>query len=379
MPRTIGPAGFLGVSGAHFAPPARRARVFTPYGQLLPSVSQVNLVPAGSGASYQPQTVILETAAGPPTRVRLPPADGSASAPYETIFPDLVVMLRPAGSGGQGAVITIRIPIPVPPQPVLPAWQRDVQHWAIHQERQRHAQALWQYGELAIFVLMWTTLEEKAGLVGRCQRCFTGTRNVPLTVPPAIADVGGSASQQAAEAAIAAAYGQGNQWKCPDCFGTQFEGGFRAMIVRPAIFSDLDKNQQRTARGVVNTGQTGIETTPDFRVRAGDFCFRQNGMRLKLRVPRRTTLRTGFATPYQQSAAIDYNLLQADLEDPASVAYIIPPSAVGVAEVLGSYTRLPVDFSWFEIIRAPLIVEDIPTPASSGALQPSVTYPLEVQ
>lgn len=245
-----------------------------------------------------------------------------------------------------------------PPQPGLPrlqpTWQRDVQRWAIGEERRRHVQALWQFGELAVFCLMWTAADEAAGLVVRCLRCFA---NPSLST----------------EDRISASYGQGNQYACTDCFGTQFEGGFRALIVRPAIFNDMDKGQTKGAKGVVQPGTLGIETTPDFRIRPGDYCFRSDGDRFQLRQPRRTTLRTGFATPWQADAAIDYNQLNAALEDPASVAYQIPPARSELAQVLGTYTRLPADFSWFEVIRAPLIPSETPPPAASARLQPVTT------
>jgi hypothetical protein len=246
-------------------------------------------------------------------------------------------------------------PLPDPPR-LQPAWQRDVQRWAISEERRRHVQALWQFGELAVFCLLWTAADNAAGLVGRCLRCFASP-----------------AGSLAVEDRISASYGQGNQYACTDCFGTQFEGGFRALIVRPAIFNDMDKGQTRTSKGVVQPGTLGIETTPDFRVRPGDYCFRSDGDRFQLRQPKRTTLRTGFATPWQADAAIDYNQLNAALEDPASVAYQIPPDAPRLAQVLGTYTRVPADFSWFEIIRAPLIPSETPPPAAGQALQPTVT------
>jgi hypothetical protein len=200
---------------------------------------------------------------------------------------------------------------------------------------------------------MWTAADNAAGLVGRCLRCFASPDN-----------------RLGTEDRISASYGQGNQYACTDCFGTQFEGGFRALIVRPAIFSDMDKGQTKSSKGVMQPGTLGIETTPDFRVRPGDYCFRSDGDRFQLRQPRRTTLRTGFATPWQQAAAIDYNQLNAALEDRASVAYKIPPDADDLAVVLGTYTRLPSDFSWFEVIRAPLIPAETPPPAASARPQP---------
>jgi hypothetical protein len=326
------------------------------------SYGGVLLVPAAGAGAFLPPAVIFESAHPfPPLRLRpVPAAGGGAFLPAPCIFGLRLPAVPAAGSGAMLPAAFI-FALPLPPQPPRPAWQRDVQSWAIAQERQRHVQALWQYGELAVFALMWTVEDEQAGLAARCRRCVLNT-----------------ASQgQAAESQIAGAYGQGSQFLCPDCFGTQFEGGFRAMIVRPAVVSDVDPDQQFTRRGVTRPAATTIETTPDFRVRAGDYCFRADNSRYRLRVPRRVTLRTGFASPWQASAAIDYNLLQAAREDLTSAAYIIPPDAATLATVLGAYTRLPVDFSWFEIIRAPLIPEEAPPPAASGRLQPDVTYPLD--
>jgi hypothetical protein len=261
-------------------------------------------------------------------------------------------------SSARAATLFGKPPLPTPPR-VQPAWQRDVQRFAISEERRRHVQALWQFGELAVFCLMWTAADNAAGLVGRCQRCFASP-----------------AAGLSTEDRISASYGQGNQYACTDCFGTQFEGGYRALIVRPAIFNDMDKGQTKSSKGVVQPGTLGIETTPDFRVRPGDYCFRSDGDRFQLRRPKRTTLRTGFATPWQQDAAIDYNQLNAALEDPASVAYKIPPAAAELAQVLGTYTRVPADFSWFEVIRAPLIPSESPPPAAGDRLQPVTTFPL---
>jgi len=319
-------------------------------------MSLVALPPAGAVAGVLPAQVIFQSGAGPPLRLRLAPAGGAAGGLNAQLVSGILVALPPAG----GTAAMLPAPhvffLPRPPQPPLATWQRDIQGWAITQERLRHVQSLWQYGELAVFCLMWHLEDFQAGLVGRCLRCYD--------------DGTGSEEDQ-----ISAAYGQGSQYRCTDCFGTTFEGGFRALIVRPAIFTDMDKDQRRDKRGVVNTGEVNIESTPDFRVRNGDYSFRSTGDRFYLRVPRRTTLRTGFASPWQAAAAIDYNHARGAVEDPASVAYVIPPSALILAQVLGTYTRLPVDFSDFEIIRAPLIPEETVPPAASGALQPDVTIP----
>jgi hypothetical protein len=292
------------------------------------------------------------------------PAQVSNASAVTTVVTALNLVKAAASSASAvttaatGTSLLARPPLPNAPR-VQPTWQRDVQRWAISEERRRHVQALWQYGELTVFCLLWNTSDFEAGLVLRCQRCFAN--------PGASANV---------EDRISASYGQGNQYACTDCFGTQFEGGYRALIIRPAIFTDMDKGQNKTAKGVVQPGTIGVETTPDFRVRPGDYCFRVDGTRFQLRQPKRTTLRTGFASPWQQDAAIDYNQLNAALEDPASVAYQVPPTASELAQLLGTYTRIPADFSWWETIRAPLIPEETPAPAAAAKLQPVTMFPL---
>ena len=265
-------------------------------------------------------------------------------------------------------------PLPIRPARAQGTWQRDVQRFAIRQERQRHAQAVWQYGELMAFALMWRPEDIGLGLAQRCTRCFAPQEVIAEN--PAQPDSGASVQAQ-----ISAAYGQGAQYRCPLCYGTQLIAaapagvpGVRAILVRPAILTDTDQNQQRSAKGVVNTGSVQIQSTPDFRVSTLDYAFRADGRRYQLAVPARTTLRTGFGSPWQQSAAISYNLANATLEDPkASVAYLIPPSREQLESALGVYTRIPADYAWLEQVNGPLIPGEEPPPAASGLFQPSAS------
>lgn len=220
-----------------------------------------------------------------------------------------------------------------------PYYVRETQDWAIEQERLRHNQALFTVGEYALFMLMWHQRDHDAGLVARCTRCY-GTSGV--------------------KAKVAKAYGQPEQHRCPSCFGTSFEGGFKARIIRPSIFSDADEDEQKQARGVVKPQALSVESTTDFRVRSGDYVFRANGDRYQLRVPQRVTLRTGFTMPTQADAAIGYNHARANQEDPTSVAFLIPPSAAQLAEMLTQVARAPQTFAQHEIVRAPLIPRDDP-------------------
>jgi hypothetical protein len=208
---------------------------------------------------------------------------------------------------------------------------RDPQRWQVDQEHLRHNQALWMIGEYTFFCLMWHIEDFQAGLVGRCQRCYIS------------------------QGKIAQAYGQPRQNKCSDCYGTTFEGGIRALIVRPAIFADTDEGEKFDKRGVVHDDDVNVEATADFRVRNYDYAFRQDGSRWMLRVPQRVTVRTGFEHPYQTTTAITYNNMRAQVEDPTSVAYTIPPAPATVTTTLRQGRYEPFDFSTVEVINGPLI------------------------
>ena len=333
-----------------------------------PPGQTITSIPQGGSGGLPPPRIIFESSPGAPLLVISRPGGALGGQPYLAglVF-DLQVTSMPfPASGGQTApqlnFVMNRI---AGTQRPLRVWERDVQNFAIRLERERHVQALWQYGELTVFVLMWTVLELTAGLAVRCPRCFAGTE------PPGN------------EAAIASAYGQGNQYKCPTCFNTQLVAaspltggniGIRALILRPTIFTDVDPDQQFTARGVVYQRQADAESTPDFRIRNGDYMMRSSGNRYRLRVPKRTTLRTGFAEPWQATTALTYNHSRASVEDPTSVAYILPPTQAQLSSWLVTYTRVPVDYSWAEIINGPLIPEVNP-PATGDQLQPNITLP----
>lgn len=176
---------------------------------------------------------------------------------------------------------------------------------------------------------MWTAPDFDAGLVVLCPVCSSDR--------------------------TAAAYGQPARNRCPNCYGTTFDGGYRALIVRPCIFTDADDSQSLTARGVVAPQELQLETTSDFRVHSGDYCMRATGERLQLRAPQRTTLRTGFGTPHQRDVATAYGVASGNVEDPESVAYIIPPGTDDLITILSRSGPFPVSFADVEVLRAPLI------------------------
>lgn len=214
-----------------------------------------------------------------------------------------------------------------------------MQVWSYEQQRMRHEDALWQLGELCLFVLLWSVEDHVAGYVQKCTTCETNSR-------------------------IHEVYNQAKINKCPDCFGTNFEGGYRATIIRPAIISDDDPGETLGPRGVSHQTNVYVESTTDFRVREGDYMLRANDTRFRLRTPSSANMRTGFGTPYNTLNSVGYNLNQATLEDKTSVAYMIPPQADDLRYVLHNAIRIPQDKSPWEDIRAPLIPEAYDQPAS---------------
>lgn len=218
-----------------------------------------------------------------------------------------------------------------------PHWLPDVQNWAIDQERQRHLDAVYAYGEYAVFVLMWRVQDFEAGLVGRCKRCYLS------------------------QGKIAEVYGQGKQNKCPDCFGTTFEGGYRARIIRPALW-DHDSTEQHGPRPRGDTFQANarVQTTDDFNLNTDDYVFRADGTRWQIAKTDWDLLHTGFGFPDQFGTLVGWNLTSVNLEDESSVAYLIPPTPDDVEDILTLPqrfpTRYPMDFSQYEDIRGPLDV-----------------------
>ena len=214
-----------------------------------------------------------------------------------------------------------------------PFYVRERKDWAIQQEIYRHDQALYSIGEMAIFVMLWNVEDFNAGLTSRCSRCFGRD------------DLDGRSAN---------IYSQANKNKCPICYGTSFEGGIRARIVRPALFTDTDDDEEQSRKGAVHPQRVNVETTNDFRYRAGDFVFRIDGSRWQLRTPTRVTLRTGFEHPGQATNSIGYSMGQASLEDATSVAFLIPPNSDALVSTLRSPVRYPAS-NVNDLINGPLI------------------------
>lgn len=214
-----------------------------------------------------------------------------------------------------------------------PYWLARDQQWARDQVAASHLEALYALGEYSMFVLMWHALDYRAGLVGRCPRCFVALGRV------------------------ADAFGQAGQVDCPDCYGTTFEGGYRARIVRPALWSDVVTDTAQTPRGEVVADSMVLETAGDFTMRHGDYVFRAGGTRYRTGELTGVWVRSGFDVPDGDKSVAGI-FSRVTLEDPvASVAYRIPPSAEGVDLVLRqpASQHLAPDLAAAEDVRGPLL------------------------
>lgn len=197
-----------------------------------------------------------------------------------------------------------------PPEESNPYWLPDEQPWAREQARQHHDEATYRLGEYTMFVMLWRVEDFEAGLVGRCPTCYL------------------------AYGEIAEAYGQSSNEDCPTCYGTTFAYdtgagthiGYRARVVRPAIWVPNVKRNSQGRRGEEESNTTAIQTTADFQLRTGDVAIRADNSRWKMRTPTTNFLRTGFAPSTPDRTNLGFHYAQFDLEDEATVTYDIPPT-----------------------------------------------------
>lgn len=234
-------------------------------------------------------------------------------------------------------------PTPVEPPPITPVVPPDLnpyqlpdpRRYAIDQERQRHNDALFRYGEYAMFVLMWTIRDFDEDRVDRCTRCFANT----------------GLNQRIAET-----YKQPNQGACPVCFGTTFEGGFRAKVIRPSLWDFSEDADSQGRRGATISATAGVQSTADFQMHTGDYAFRADGTRWKLLSLSAHHMREGFEAPFSTTNIIAVNAGNFIKEPPTATSFTIPPTGDVLATLLDPQNpRFPVDYSANEIIRSPLL------------------------
>lgn len=196
-----------------------------------------------------------------------------------------------------------------------------------------HDEALYSLGEWTIFFLMWRIDDYNAGLVERCSNCY-----LPF----------GDVSEVFKQPSIR---------NCPVCFGTTFEGGYKARIVRPAIWNANAEEDKEQRRGEITRNSASVQSTSDFRLRVGDYLVRGDNKRWQMRSPAPTFLREGFATATPELNQMGSLYTQCDIEDESSVSYIIPiadDSSLTPQDILTIKSHYLPDFSEFEEIRGSL-------------------------
>jgi hypothetical protein len=196
--------------------------------------------------------------------------------------------------------------------------------------RQNALDALYSFGEYSIFVLLWTAYDYRNGDVGLCRRC-TGD-----------------------ESRAFRAYRQPTTQKCPDCYGSTFEGGYRAKVVRPCIWSDTNVETTQGNRGVLRTDTVSVETTADISIHAGDIIIRHDNTRYLTNEPDPIILRDSFSHPNDQRS--QSNILQTvHRDDPnTGASYLVDPVGQAATEALLNIppgTHRPLDFSGFDVSR----------------------------
>lgn len=239
-------------------------------------------------------------------------------------------------------------------QPHCLLWHPDHEGWAVEQMQARHNGVLWRFGEYSMFVLLWRIEDFNAGRVGRCQECMTPKGD------------------------IAEVYNQSFKTQCSTCYGTTFDGGFKAKIIRPALWDYSETTNKSDVQGEVERANTAVQSTPDFAMRTGDYILRADGTRWRVQSLSTNHLRTGFGFPDRAETIIGFNYGNVVLQDPASNAYAIqvPTDLSLILDVTNP--RVMQEFSRFEEIRGPLLAgSPNPSVSTTGHPDPAPVAPNE--
>lgn len=143
----------------------------------------------------------------------------------------------------------------------------------IDQEQQRHDDAIHWFGEMSCFLSWWRIEDFNSGYVERCSTCSSA-------VPDDVFE----------------AYKQPHQTKCPNCYGTTFEGGLRAVYYRPAIWDLTPVSEDVQKRGEVRRVRGVVQTLSDLDLRDGDHIVRSDGTRWCMDQPVWQEITTGMGS-----------------------------------------------------------------------------------
>lgn len=239
------------------------------------------------------------------------------------------------------------VPAPEPTEP-QPGKKRGFhlpgrQPYARKTQASSHDEVLHAFGEYALFVIMWNLLDFEAGRVERCSRCATMTGT-------------GSAAK---DELIFETFKQAPEAICPNCYGTTFEGGWKAKIVRPSIWQYQEEQWDKGKRGYAVNLTGTIQTTNDFYLADGDYAFRADGSRWKISGGSTDRIQEGFGLPTRADSNLGYSYATVVREDEAAPSYAITPTTATelreMLEVPGSH--FPLDTSTLDQIRGPILPE----------------------
>ena len=216
------------------------------------------------------------------------------------------------------------------------------QPYAVTTARRSHTEVLYTYGELAMFVLMWNKEDFDYGRVGRCLRCQARTGS-------------GSAEK---DALIFETFAQPPEGTCPDCYGTTFEGGWKAKVIRPSIWNYSEEIWKQGKGGYVTSNDGSVQTTSDFYMADSDYIFRADGTRWMVAGGATDRINDGFGMNTRSESNLGYSYAKVVREDHSDPSYSIPPTTpTELREILERGRHFAPNFSSIDEIRGPILIE----------------------
>jgi hypothetical protein len=177
-----------------------------------------------------------------------------------------------------------------------PPFQNEHDYAAV-QEIMRHDDALAFFAEMSALVLLWSIEDFNEGRVAHCPACYLSLGKV------------------------ADAYKQPGRHLCPTCYGTTFEGGYRALVYRPVMWAPVEQTDDIARHGHVKITSADVQTTSDVQMRDGDYIVRLDGSRWKISQPTGQEITTGFGPSFDQKTRSSF---RANMEAPTSAAFLVP-------------------------------------------------------
>lgn len=222
----------------------------------------------------------------------------------------------------------------MPKTSVQPYFLGPEQPFAISNMAQWVDQANYFIGEYTIFVLLWRVSDFEAGLVERCSICYPDDDD--------------------RERRISEVYNQPAKERCPACLGTTFEGGWKAILVRPAQWDTAEPEEEASERGVIAPATASFVTGRDLVLHSGDYALRGDDTRWQVTGVNTMLVSDGAGVPTSLRELVGSSYTAAQ-EDRSSVVFDIElPN--GAIERLAQESHYPIDFTDIDQVRAGTIL-----------------------